>query len=49
SNKKEDITVEHHYQVDTQLQELKGRFNEHVVELLILTIALDPKEFFKLV
>ncbi|TYH12885.1 hypothetical protein ES288_A06G101500v1 [Gossypium darwinii] len=54
-NKKEDVTVEHHYRVDiffatidTQLQELKSRFNENVVELLTLTTALDPKEFFKL-
>ncbi|XP_012448837.1 uncharacterized protein LOC105772033 [Gossypium raimondii] len=53
-NKKEDVIVEHHYQVDiffatidTQLQELKSRFNENVVELLTLTTALDPKEFFK--
>ncbi|KAK8369988.1 hypothetical protein V6Z11_A01G146800 [Gossypium hirsutum] len=39
-NKKEDVT----------LQELKSRFNENIVELelLTLTIALDPKEFFKL-
>ncbi|KAK8302944.1 hypothetical protein V6Z11_D04G118900 [Gossypium hirsutum] len=54
-NKKEDVTVEHHYQVDiffatidTQLQELKSRFNEHVVELLTLTTTLYLKEFFKL-
>ncbi|KAH1056689.1 hypothetical protein J1N35_034754, partial [Gossypium stocksii] len=54
-NKKEDVTVEHHYRVDiffatidTQLQVLKSRFNENVVELLTLTTALDPKEFFKL-
>ncbi|KAH1113489.1 hypothetical protein J1N35_006867 [Gossypium stocksii] len=54
-NKKEDVTVEHHYRVDiffatidTQLQELKSRFNKNVVELLTLTIALDPKEFLKL-
>ncbi|TYH62800.1 hypothetical protein ES332_D07G144800v1 [Gossypium tomentosum] len=53
--KKEDVIVEHHYQVNiffatinTQLQELKSRFNEHVVELLTLTTTLDPKEFFKL-
>ncbi|PPR92804.1 hypothetical protein GOBAR_AA27869 [Gossypium barbadense] len=53
--KKEDVTVEHHYivdiffdTIDTQLQELKSRFNEHVVELLTLTTTLDPKEFFKL-
>nr|KJB66748.1 hypothetical protein B456_010G155800 [Gossypium raimondii] len=43
-NKKEDVIKEHHY----RLQELKSRFNEHVVELLTLTTALDPKEFFKL-
>ncbi|KAK8355524.1 hypothetical protein V6Z11_A05G296400 [Gossypium hirsutum] len=54
-NKKEDVTVEHHHRVDiffatidTQLQELKSRFNKNVVELLTLTTALDPKEFFKL-
>ncbi|KAB2025674.1 hypothetical protein ES319_D06G166600v1 [Gossypium barbadense] len=35
-------------QLDTQLQELKSRFNENFVELLTLTIALDPNEFFKL-
>ncbi|KAL1077588.1 hypothetical protein V6Z11_D10G105700 [Gossypium hirsutum] len=36
-NKKEDVTVKHHYRVnilfatiDTQLQELKSKFNEHV-------------------
>ncbi|TYH35650.1 hypothetical protein ES332_D13G206800v1 [Gossypium tomentosum] len=54
-NKKEDVIVEHHYRVnlffatiDTQLQELNSRFNEHVVELLTLTTTLNPKEFFKL-
>ncbi|KAK5785907.1 hypothetical protein PVK06_040529 [Gossypium arboreum] len=54
-NKKEDVTVEHHYRVDIffatidiQLQELKSKFNENVIELLTLTTALDPKEFFKL-
>ncbi|TYH49088.1 hypothetical protein ES332_D10G113000v1 [Gossypium tomentosum] len=54
-NKKEDVTVKHHYRVnilfatiDTQLQELKSKFNEHVVELLILTTISDPNEFFKL-
>ncbi|KAK8302848.1 hypothetical protein V6Z11_D04G113100 [Gossypium hirsutum] len=54
-NNKKAVTVEHHYRVDiffatidTQLQELKSRFNEHVVELLTLTTALDLKEFFKL-
>ncbi|TYH50390.1 hypothetical protein ES332_D10G203400v1 [Gossypium tomentosum] len=53
--KKEGVTVEHHYQVDiffatidTQLQELKSRFNENVVELLTFTTALDHNELFKL-
>ncbi|KAH1075177.1 hypothetical protein J1N35_027505 [Gossypium stocksii] len=52
-NKKEDVTMEHHYRVDiffatidTQLQELKTKFNKF--ELLSLTTTLDPKEFFKL-
>ncbi|KAK8260428.1 hypothetical protein V6Z11_D13G120500 [Gossypium hirsutum] len=51
-NKKEDVTMEHHYRVDiffatidTQLQELKSIFNEPVVELLTLTTTLDPKIF----
>ncbi|TYG73602.1 hypothetical protein ES288_D04G114100v1 [Gossypium darwinii] len=54
-NNKKAVIVEHHYRVDiffatidTQLQELKSRFNEHVVELLTPTTALDLKEFFKL-
>ncbi|KAL1165666.1 hypothetical protein V6Z11_A06G143900 [Gossypium hirsutum] len=36
------------YNATSTLQELKSTFNEHVVELLTLTTALDPKEFFKL-
>ncbi|KAH1108339.1 hypothetical protein J1N35_012107 [Gossypium stocksii] len=54
-NKKEDVTMEHHYRVDiffatidTQLQELKSRFSENVVEFLTLITTLDPKEFFML-
>jgi hypothetical protein len=45
-----DFTIEQHYQVDifcasidSQLQELNRRFSEHVVELLILDSALDPR------
>ncbi|TYH67307.1 hypothetical protein ES332_D06G179900v1 [Gossypium tomentosum] len=38
-NKKANVTVEHHY---------RSRFNENVVKLLTLTIALDPNEFLKL-
>jgi hypothetical protein len=46
--------VGHHFRVDIftaiidfQLQELKNRFNEQVVELLILSIALSPKDAYK--
>ncbi|KAK9165560.1 hypothetical protein Scep_000751 [Stephania cephalantha] len=44
------FTMEHHYKVDifyvvidTQLQELDNRFNDHTVELLSLSTALDPR------
>nr|KJB80131.1 hypothetical protein B456_013G082100 [Gossypium raimondii] len=48
-NKKEDVTVEHHYRVDILFAKINTQlFNEHVVELLTLTTALDPNEFFKL-
>jgi hypothetical protein len=47
-------TVEHHFIVDIftatiefQLQELKNRFNEQVVELLVLSAALSPKDAYK--
>ncbi|XP_015964563.1 uncharacterized protein LOC107488347 [Arachis duranensis] len=49
------ITIEHHYRVDvflaaidSQIQELNGRFNEETMELLTLSTALDPKDNFKL-
>ncbi|GKE78567.1 zinc finger MYM-type protein 1-like protein [Tanacetum coccineum] len=52
-NKKDDVTVEHHYRVDvfivaidSQLQELNNRFNESVSELLRLSVTLDPKKSF---
>ncbi|KAK8284279.1 hypothetical protein V6Z11_D08G145800 [Gossypium hirsutum] len=55
NHNKKDVIVEHHYQVDiffstidTQLQKLKSRFNENVVELLTLPTALNPNELFKL-
>ncbi|GAV67673.1 LOW QUALITY PROTEIN: DUF4371 domain-containing protein, partial [Cephalotus follicularis] len=45
------VTVEHHFQVDvfiatidSQLQELNIRFNEDVVELIILSSALNPRD-----
>ena len=49
-HQKEQIIVEHRYKldifnavIDTQLHELDDRFNERVVELLVLSFALDPK------
>lgn len=51
---KDVLTVKHHYQIDIfnaaidfQLVELNNRFNEGVVELLILSSALEPKDGFK--
>ncbi|XP_057734601.1 uncharacterized protein LOC130950057 [Arachis stenosperma] len=50
----DQISVEHHYHVnlflaviDTQLQELKGRFNDNMVELLTLSSTLDPRDNYK--
>ncbi|KAH9647563.1 TTF-type domain-containing protein [Citrus sinensis] len=47
----DNFTVAEHYRVnlfyvviDCQLQELSSRFNEHSVQLLILSSALDPRE-----
>ncbi|XP_025664374.1 uncharacterized protein [Arachis hypogaea] len=51
----DQISVEHHYRVnlflaviDTQLQEINGRFNDNMVELLTLSSTLDPRENYKL-
>jgi hypothetical protein len=46
--KTKSVTVEHHYRVDHQLQELNNRFNEQAIKLLILSIALDPRNSYKL-
>jgi hypothetical protein len=53
-----DSTIEHHYRVDiccaaidSYLQELNRWFSEHIVELLILSSALDPRvahEYFRI-
>ncbi|KDO54200.1 hypothetical protein CISIN_1g036964mg [Citrus sinensis] len=47
----DNFTVAEHYRVnlfyaviDYQLQELSGRFNEHAVQLLILSSTLDPRK-----
>ncbi|XP_071909828.1 uncharacterized protein [Coffea arabica] len=49
----DEISVEHYYRVDIfiatidyQLQELHSRFNDHTVELLVLSTALDPRNGF---
>ncbi|XP_058223189.1 uncharacterized protein LOC131332894 [Rhododendron vialii] len=51
---KDVLTIEHHYLIDIfnaaidfQLAELNDRFNEGVVELLVLSSALEPKDDFK--
>ncbi|XP_025692337.1 uncharacterized protein [Arachis hypogaea] len=50
----DQISVEHHYRVnlflaviDTQLQELNGRFNDNMVELLTLSSTLDLRDNYK--
>ncbi|XP_025637904.1 uncharacterized protein [Arachis hypogaea] len=50
----DQISVEHHYRVNlflavinTQLQELNGRFNDNMVELLSLSSTLDPRDNYK--
>ncbi|XP_059629645.1 uncharacterized protein LOC132272533 [Cornus florida] len=51
----ENILLEHHYRIDifngtidSQLQELNNRFSEKVVELIVLSSALDPRDGYKL-
>ena len=51
---REQTTVEHHYHfdifnevIDFVLMELNTRFNELSVELLSLSVALDPKNSFQ--
>ncbi|XP_062112624.1 uncharacterized protein LOC133823788 [Humulus lupulus] len=54
-NQQDKINVMHYYRVDIfittldyQLQELNYRFNEHSVELLVLSTAFDRRDGFKL-
>ncbi|XP_071933013.1 uncharacterized protein [Coffea arabica] len=49
----DEISVEHYYRmdillatIDYQLQELHSRFNDHTVELLVLSTVLDPRNGF---
>ena len=53
-HQQDEFTIEHHYRIevfyatiDSQLQELNHRFSEHVVELLILSSALDPRNAYE--
>ncbi|XP_028053489.1 uncharacterized protein LOC114257864 [Camellia sinensis] len=50
-HQRDHITIENHFRVDiftiicdSQLQELNNRFREDVMELLILSFALDPRD-----
>uniref|UniRef100_A0A2C9W599 DUF4371 domain-containing protein n=1 Tax=Manihot esculenta TaxID=3983 RepID=A0A2C9W599_MANES len=50
-HQQDEITIEHHYRIDifnavinSQLQELNNKFNNHIVELLSFSSVLDPKE-----
>ncbi|CAH9122217.1 unnamed protein product [Cuscuta epithymum] len=53
-NSRDCLTIEHHYKfdvfnsvVDKLMLELKYRFNDDVVELLVLSCALDPRDDYK--
>ncbi|KAG7968215.1 hypothetical protein I3843_08G142400 [Carya illinoinensis] len=54
SHRQVDKSMEHHFMIDIftatidiQLQELNNRFNDHTIELLILSTALNPKGAYK--
>ena len=54
SHSREQTTVKHHYHfeifneaIDFILMELNTRFNELLVELLSLSVALDPNNSFE--
>ncbi|XP_030940119.1 zinc finger MYM-type protein 1-like [Quercus lobata] len=51
----DDLTMEYHFRIgiftvaiDFQLQELKSRFCELITKLVILSLALNPKDAFRL-
>ena len=51
----DNVTIEHHYRVnifyatiDSQLQELNYQFNENAMELLRLSLALEPRKFLSI-
>ena len=54
-NQPDNVTNEHHYRVnifyatiDSQLQELNYQFNENAMELLRLSLALEPRKFLSI-
>ena len=55
-NQKGHIIIEYHFRVDIfffvtiekQLQELNSKFNDQVIDLLTLSIALIPKDVYKI-
>ncbi|XP_028105826.1 zinc finger MYM-type protein 1-like, partial [Camellia sinensis] len=53
-SERDQLTMEHHFRVDifmvivdSQLQELNNRFKEDVMELLVLSSALDPRDGYR--
>ena len=53
-HQKDQITTEHHYQIDlftatidSQFEQLNCRFSEKTMELITLSLALDPKDGFR--
>ncbi|XP_028104127.1 uncharacterized protein LOC114303186 [Camellia sinensis] len=51
---RDQLTMEHHFRVDifivtvdSQLQELNNKFKEDVMELLVLSSALDPRDGYR--
>ncbi|XP_019190782.1 PREDICTED: uncharacterized protein LOC109185256 [Ipomoea nil] len=50
-HQQDELTIGHHYKfdifnavIDSQLQELRNRFDDKAMELIILSSSLDPKE-----
>ena len=53
-SERDQLTMEHHFRVDifmvtvdSQLQELSNRFKKDVMELLVLSSALDPRDGYR--
>ena len=53
-SERDQLTMEHHFRVDifmvtvdSQLEGLNNRFKEYVMELLVLSSALDPRDGYR--